>query len=246
MLNQRLSLKKVVPAAAIAAVLALAVAVAPSIAGNGFLTRQKAANTYVKAKKANRVFLSKKEAGNTYFNRKKADARFLKSKEAAKTYIAQKDLYLPFAQTAASSVDFGPTNSEVPVPVPGSTTTFEAPGVKDVDDPDPGLPINSLVTLSFSGSATCTSEAAEVGTGCTVDILVDGASIGKVNLLTSSDEANKPDASVYTITQTTIVSPGEHTASFQYRGVEDQPTLKFGLKDFTLAVNGVPEPPEEE
>ena len=104
MFTRRLSLNRVLPIAALAAVLAIAVAVTPSFAGS-FLSSQKAARLYIK----------KKAANNTY----------LKQKAAKNTYIAKKDLPDgPVAAASASTVDFGPVSSTTAVDVPTTATTF--------------------------------------------------------------------------------------------------------------------------
>ncbi len=66
MLKRRLSNPKAVTVVAATAVLAAAIAVAPSFAGSAFLTNQKASKLFLTNKKASGLFLKKKAAGNLY------------------------------------------------------------------------------------------------------------------------------------------------------------------------------------
>jgi len=72
LLRRRLTTPRAAVVVALAGVLAAAVAVAPSLAGPSFLTRNGAAHIYVSNKKASTLFLKKKAAGNIYVS--KADA----------------------------------------------------------------------------------------------------------------------------------------------------------------------------
>jgi hypothetical protein len=216
MLTRRLSLNRVLPIAALAAVLAIAVAVTPSFAGS-FLSSQKAARIYVK----------KKAANNTYLTQKSANNAFLKQKAAKNTYVAKKDLPDgPVAAVSASTVDFGPVSSTTAVDVPTSATTFT-------------MPDTGLVTLTLSGQATC--EAGTNGLGCPVQILIDGqaAGTGKVNFDTAGSDLPTAKAAVHSFTQTSVVTAGDHTASVQYAGATD-PSIAFTLTDWNLVVQGFP------
>ena len=72
MLRRRLSTPRAAVVVALAGVLAAAVAVAPSLAGPSFLTRNGAAHTYVSNRKAATLFLKKKAAGNLYVSKQDA------------------------------------------------------------------------------------------------------------------------------------------------------------------------------
>ena len=66
MLKRRISTPRAATVVALAAFVAFAATVAPSLAGSSFLTNQKAAKVYVSNKKANTLFLKKKAASNLY------------------------------------------------------------------------------------------------------------------------------------------------------------------------------------
>jgi hypothetical protein len=206
MLTRRLSLNRVLPIAALAVVLAIAVAVTPSFAGS-----------FLSSKKAARLYIKKKAAGNV----------FLKQKAARSIYVARKDLPDgPVAAVSASTVDFGPVSSTTAVDVPASATTFT-------------MPETGLVTLTFSGQATCS--AATNGLGCPVQILIDGqaAGTGKVNLDTAGNDLPAANAAVHSFTQTSVLTAGEHVAGLQYAGAAD-PSVAFTLTDWNLVVQGYP------
>lgn len=65
MLNRRLSTPRAATVVALAAVLAAAIAVTPSLAGS-FLTNKKASHLYLTNKTASALYLKKKAAGNTF------------------------------------------------------------------------------------------------------------------------------------------------------------------------------------
>jgi len=93
---------------ALAAVLAAAIAVAPSLAGPSFLSKQAAGHIYVSNKKAATLYLKKKAAGNIYVA--KADA--------------------PLPPVAAIAAGTAPWSSEATAPVylPTAYTSFGLPG----------------------------------------------------------------------------------------------------------------------
>ena len=94
---------------ALAAVLATAIAVTPSLAGSPFLTNEKAAHLYVSNKKATTLYLKKKAAGNT----------FVKKAEAPLT---------PVVGIAAGTAVFGPSTATTPGYIPTAFTSFGMPG----------------------------------------------------------------------------------------------------------------------
>lgn len=152
MIIRRLFLNRVVPIAALAAVLAIAVTVAPSFAGS-FLSNKRAARVYLSQREANRVFLKKQGA----------DQKYLTQKSASTDYAPLGAV--PVAAASVSNAVFGPAGSTTPVDIPTSGTTF--------DMPDTGL-----VKLTFTGASNCTGDVA--GVPCPVQILVDGLSVGQV------------------------------------------------------------------
>lgn len=153
MLFKTFSLNRVVPIAALAAVLATAIVVTPSLAGS-FLSSQKAARLYVTHKEA-AGFLKKQPARNTYL-----------TKKAAKGTYASADA-VPVAAASASNAVFGPVSSTTAVDVPTSGTSFVTEQT-------------GLVKLTFSGVSQCTGDTDDVP--CQVQILIDGLNIGKVTL----------------------------------------------------------------
>ena len=136
MIIRRLSLNRVLPIAALAAVLAIAVAVAPSFAGS-FLTSKRAA----------RVYLSHREANHLFLKKQGADQKYLTQRSASKDYAPLGTA--PVAAASASNAVFGPTGSTTPVDIPTSGTTFE-------------MPDTGLVKLTFTGASNCTGDAAGV------------------------------------------------------------------------------------
>ena len=151
MIIRRLSLNRVLPIAALAAVLAIAVAVAPSFAGS-FLTSKRAARVYLSSRGQSPL---PQEAGSG----PEVPDPALREQGHAPLATA------PVAAASASNAVFGPTGSTTPVDIPTSGTTFE-------------MPDTGLVKLTFTGASNCTGDVA--GVPCPVQILVDGLSIGQV------------------------------------------------------------------
>jgi len=149
---RRLSLNRLAPIAALAAVLAIAVAVTPSFAGS-FLSNRKAARLYVSHKEANHLFLKKQGAAKTYLTQRSASKSYAPAATA------------PVAAASVSNAVFGPSSSTAPVDIPTSGTKFE-------------LPDTGLVKLTFTGASNCTGDVA--GVPCPVSLLVDGLGVGQV------------------------------------------------------------------
>jgi hypothetical protein len=171
-------------------------------------------------------FLTPKQAARTYLTKKQAKRVYLKHKQAARSYVAQSDS--PIAATAASTAPFGPVSSgDDPVDIPGSNVSFT-------------MPKTGLVSLTYSGVSSCESDTA--GTGCRFQILVDGypASTGASAIQTASKTGFGPDPSAHSLTQTSVVGPGPHTASLQLASTSGSPTVHFGLKSWNLVVEGFP------
>ena len=219
----RLSPARVVPAAAIAAVLAITLVVAPSFAGS-VLTPKKAAGIYISSKEAKRIFFTKKDAGR-YYDKSESNSRFLQQKQASKTYVAKADLpAVPVVAVNSTSVDFGPVSSTTPTPVPSSDTTIV-------------MPETGFVTMTFSGQATCTADTN--GLGCPFEILVNGQPTNRVNLATASSATPAAKPAVRSYTQSTVLTEGENVISLQYVGAPNA-SVSFGLTDWNLVVTGYP------
>lgn len=109
MLNRRLSTPRAASAIALAAVIAIAVSVTPSLAGS-FLTKKVGAKLYLTNKKASSLYLKKKAAGNT----------FVKKIEAP---------HSPVAGIAAGTALFGPTSVTTAGYIPTAFTSFGTPEI---------------------------------------------------------------------------------------------------------------------
>lgn len=225
-LNKNLLLHRAVPLTALAAVMAAAIAVTPSIAGS-FLGQKQASRIYLTRKNASDLYLRKEKANHLYLPAKGSHDTFLTPKAAARTYVAKAELPAqPLGFITSSSVDFGPTQSTAAVPVPTSSISFE-------------VPETSLVTLTFSGQATCTAD--KDGVGCPIQLLVDEQPTGEVksNFALSSSASPAPAPLANTLVTTTVLTAGEHVASVQYAGATNE-TLKFGLKDWSYTIQAYP------
>jgi hypothetical protein len=191
LLRRRLSRPRAATAVALAAVLAAAIAVTPSLAGSSiggvFITKEAAGHIYVSNKKASTLYLRKKVAGNTYLT--KADA--------------------PLSPKAAIAAGTAPWSNEgtTAVYLPTAYTSF-------------GMPGTGSAVITFSGSATCTSAKPTVELACPIQIVVDGQSTGKLNFAPATASSPSPAAIVYTVMQTTVLGKGGHTVAIQYAGAK--------------------------
>jgi hypothetical protein len=134
MLRRRLSTLRATTVVALAAVLAAAIAVTPSLAGSPFLTNKTAAHLYVSNKQATTLYLKKKAAGNVYV--KKADAPLApKAAIAAGTATwsseATAPVYLPTAYTSLGI----PGTGSVVITFSGSATCTSAKPTIDLACP---------------------------------------------------------------------------------------------------------------
>jgi hypothetical protein len=112
LLRRRLTTPRAAVVVALAAVLAAAIAVAPSLAGPSFLTRNGAAHTYV--------------------SNKKAATLYLKKKAAASAYVSKVDAPLqPVAAIAAGSATWS-NEGTTPEYIPTGFTSFGQPGTGPV------------------------------------------------------------------------------------------------------------------
>lgn len=133
MLRRRLSTTRAATVVALAAVLAAAIAVAPSFAGsvNSFLTKKAAGKLYVTNKKASTLYLKQKAAGNIYVTKASA----------------------PLQAKAAIAAGTAPWSSEATAPVylPTAYTSFGLPGTGSV-----------VITFSGSATCTAAKPTIEL------------------------------------------------------------------------------------
>jgi hypothetical protein len=220
LLKRRISTPRAATVVVLAAVVAFAATVAPSLAGS-FLTSQKAAKLYVTSKKASKLYLSNK----------KASTLFLKKKAASNLYVAKATApQQPVVGIAAGTAQFGPIAASTAGYIPSAFTSFATKASV------------SSVVISFSGTASCTSEKGTPDQACPVQILVDGQSTGKVNFAPATTAPAKGAALlVHTIVQTSVLAKGGHTVSVQYAGAAN---LTFTLKSWNLSAEAYPQPEE--
>lgn len=214
LLKRRISSPRAATVVVLAAVVALAVTVTPSLArkAESFLTTKKAAATYVTNKNAATLYLKKKAASNLFVARATAPKP-------------------PVIGIAAGTAQFGPVFATTAGYIPTAFTSFATPAKA------------SSVVITFSGSATCTSEKPAADQACPVQILVDGQATGKVNFAPATASSPTPVPVVHTVTQTTVLSKGGHTVAVQYAGAAK---VQFTLKGWNLAVQAYPQPEEVE
>jgi hypothetical protein len=192
LLKRRISPPRAVTVVALAAIVAAAVAVTPSLAktAQSFLTNKKAASVYVSNKKASTLYLRKKAAANTYV----AKATALKP---------------PVVSVAASNTVFGPVSATTAGYIPTAFTSFATPAAI------------STAVITFSGTATCTASGTITPEeACPVTILVDGQAAGKYNFAPATASTGKPAPLVHTILQTSVLGKGGHTVAIQYAGAK--------------------------
>jgi hypothetical protein len=228
LLKKRLSTPRAATVIVLAAVVALSVTVAPSIASS-FLTPQAASKKFVTNQKAAKTYVTKAQA-----NAKAAN--YLTKKAAANSYVAKKTAPLPPVVGIAAGTSVFATNSSTAGYIPTAFTSFATKAN-----------VNNAV-ITFSGTASCTNpvKAPTVGQSCPVQILVDGQSTGKVPFAAATAEgtAKEPAAAlVHTISQTTVLGKGGHTISIQYAGASG---LNFQLKSWNLSVQAYPQAEELE
>jgi hypothetical protein len=230
-LKKRLSTPRAATVIVLAAVVALSVTVAPSIAGS-FLTPQAASKKFVTNQKAAKTYATKAQV-----NAKTAN--YLTKKAAANTYVAKKGSSLsPVVAVAASNTLFS-LNSATSGYIPTAFTAFATKANV------------STAVVTFSGTASCTNpvKAPTVDQSCPITVLIDGqAAAKKVSFAPATAEgtSSKPAAAnIHTIVQTTVLGKGGHTVQIEYAGASG---LNFQLKSWNLAVQAYPqaEEPEEE
>ena len=223
MLKKRLSTPRAATVIVLAAVVALSVTVAPSIAAS-FLTPQQASQKFVTKQKAAKTYLTKSGAST-----------YLTKKAAGNTYVAKKGAALPpVASIAASNILFS-INAATAGYIPTAFTAFATKAN-----------VSSAV-ITFSGTASCTNpvKAPTPSQSCPVTILVDGQpAASKVSFAPATAEGTAKEpaaANVHTIVQTTVLGKGGHTVQIQYAGASG---LNFQLKSWNLAVQAYPQAEE--
>ncbi len=227
-MKKRLSTPRAATVIVLAAVVALSVTVAPSIAAS-FLTPQAAQKKFVTNQKAAKTYVTKAQANANAAN-------YLTKKAAANTYVAKKTAALSPVVGIAAGTTLYSNNTTVAGYIPTAFTSFATKAAA------------SSAVITFSGTASCTlpGKTPTVDQACPVQILVDGQSTGKVNFAPATAEGTsaKPAAAlVHTISQTTVLAKGGHTISVQYAGASG---LNFQLKSWNLSVQAYPQAEEVE
>jgi hypothetical protein len=227
--KKRLSTPRAATVIVLAAVVALSVTVAPSIAGS-FLTPQAASQTYVTKAKAAQTYATKSQV-----NAKTAN--YLTKKAAANTYLPKAGAaQSPSIAIAASNALYS-VNTSSPGYIPTAFVSFATKA--NVSD----------AVITFSGNASCSlpGKAPSVSQSCPINILVDGqAAASKVGFAPATNEGTtkEPVAAInHTVVQTTVLGKGGHTIAIQYAGAA---FLSFQLKSWNLAVQTYPQAEEEE
>jgi hypothetical protein len=223
LLKKRLSTPRAATVIVLAAVVALSVTVAPSIAAS-FLTPQQASQKFVTKQKASKTYLTKSGASS-----------YLSKKAAANTYVAKNGAAQPPVVSIAASNTLFSLNSSTAGYIPTAFTAFATKANV------------STAVVTFSGTASCTNptKAPTVDQACPINILVDGqAAASKVAFAPATGEgtASKPAAAlVHTVVETTVLGKGGHTIAIQYAGAAG---LNFQLKSWNLAVQAYPQAEE--
>jgi hypothetical protein len=192
LLKRRISSPRAATVVAVAAVVALAVTVTPSL-----------------AKKAE-SFLTTKKAAATYVTNKNAAALYLKRKAAANLYVAKATASKPpVVGIAAGTAQFGPVSALTAGYIPTAFTSFATPAKA------------SSAVITFSGNVSCTAAKPTAALACPVQILVDNQSQGKVNIAPAVAASPTPALLSATFSLTTVLGKGGHTVAVQYAGAKE-------------------------
>jgi FlaG/FlaF family flagellin (archaellin) len=177
-------------------------------------------------------FLTNQRAAKVFVTNKKASQLFLKKEAAGNLFVKKATAPKPpVLGIAAGTAQFGPVAATTAGYIPTAFTAFATKAEV------------SSVVITFSGSATCTSEKASSADACPVQILIDGQSTGKVNFAPATLASQTPVPLVHTIVQTTVLGKGGHTVAIQYAGAKN---VTFTLKNWNLAAEAIPQPEEVE
>jgi hypothetical protein len=191
LLKRRISSPRAATVVALAAVIATAVAVTPSLAkkAESFLTAKKAAATYVSNEKAATLYLKKKVATNLF---------------VAKATAPKPPVVGIAAGTAPYNMS-ATTAGYIPTAFTSFVTKAEA----------------SSAVIAFSGNVSCTATKPTAALACPIQILVDGQTQGKVNIAPAVAASPTPALLSASVTSTTVLGKGGHTVSVQYAGAKD-------------------------
>jgi len=191
LVKRRISNPRAITVVALAAIVATAVAVTPTVAKKtqSFLTTKRAEATYVSNKKASTLYLKKKAASNLFV-----------AKAAA-----------PPPSIAAIAAGTAPFNAAATTAgyIPSAFTSFATK--KDA----------STAVITFSGNVSCTAAKPTAALACPVQILVDGQNQGKVNIAPAVAASPTPALLAESFTTTTVLGKGGHTVAVQYAGAKD-------------------------
>ena len=237
-MKKRLSTPRAATVIVLAAVVALSVTVAPSIAAS-FLTPQAASKKFVTNQKASKTYVSKSAAAKKYVSKATANgaAGYLTKKAAGNTYVAKKSALAPPVVSIAASTTLFSLNAGSSGYIPTAFTSFATKANV------------STAVITFSGAASCTNPVKQptVDQSCPITILVDGQPAAKkVSFAPATAEgtSSKPAAAnVHTIVQTSVLTKGGHTVQIEYAGASG---LNFQLKSWNLAVQAYPQAEEAE
>jgi hypothetical protein len=216
LLKRRISSPRAATVVALAALVAAALTVTPSLAktAQSFLTTKKAAATFVTNKKASTLFLRKKAATNLYVE--KATAPFP-----------------PVAGIAAGTAQFSAFATTAGY-IPTAFTSFATPAKA------------SSTVITFSGNVSCTAAKPTAALACPIQILVDGQTQGKVNIAPAVAASPTPALLSASVTSTTVLGKGGHTVAVQYAGAKDVTFTLKGWNLAVLAFPQPEEAPVEE
>lgn len=190
-MKRRISSPRAATVVALAAMIAAAVAVTPSLAKKtqSFLTTKKAAATYVTNKGAATLYLKKKAASNLF---------------VAKATVPKSPVVGIAAGTAPYNMS-ATTAGYIPSAFTSFATKAEA----------------SSAVITFSGNVSCTAVKPTAALACPIQVLVDGQAQGKVNIAPAVAASPAPALLTNSVTLTTVLGKGGHTVSVQYAGAKD-------------------------
>lgn len=232
-MKKRLSTPRAATVIVLAAVVALSVTVAPSIAAS-FLTSKAASQKYVSKKEA-KSYLTKTAASKSYLSKAGA-SNYLTKTAAANTYLPKKGSQLQPTVAMSASNTLYSVNQSGSGYIPTAYVSFATKAAES----------NAVIT--FSGNASCSlpGKAPSVAQSCPITILVDGQpAASKVGFAPATNEGTtkEPVAALnHTVMITTVLGKGGHTIAVQYAGAA---FLSFQLRSFNLAVQAYPQPEEE-
>jgi len=191
LLKRRISSPRAATVVALAAVIAAAVAVTPSLA------------------KQTQSWLTTKKAAATYVSNKKAASLYLKKATASNLFVAKADVPLaPVVGIAAGSAPFNITATTAGY-IPTAFTSFATKTAA------------SSAVVTFQGNVSCTAAKPTAALACPIQILVDGQSQGKINVAPATAASPTPALLNATVTSTTVIGKGGHVVSVQYAGAKD-------------------------